>query len=213
MTNEEMEAFIGGRIETISALEVNPALANTNGLLLHLIPEHFNNNNPINWNDPDRQFKIKHAFRNFNGLDTVYSDQGHILGYTPNNKYFILNQTGIIEVFVNPIVIDNQFNNNLNYIIIDNVFISVHNFIEASKAVHRIIYSSLPPYYIYVSLLGIQGDYFLSRNHNYQTLNPFPAENGRFDQFSLNNLNDNIMREIIATINSGNKASPWQKIF
>jgi hypothetical protein len=214
MNIDEMKEFVNQRIDSVEKKDVNEGLVNTNGILIHFIPENLLDGNPLDWNNGDHKFKIKHSFRRLSGLDTQYSDLGDkILSYTPNNEYYICFQNGITETFRHPIENQNSLDGRFNYIKVENLFYAIRDFIEASKAVHDKLYKTIPPYHIFISLLGIQGAYFASFDKNYTTTIPFPGKNVRFESFQLNSLSDNIMPEIINGIHYGIRAtSQWKPI-
>lgn len=212
MTLKEMNDFVNSRIESIENKEIDQNLFNLNGTLIQFIPENLINTSPLNWNNTNQKNLIKGAFRRLSSLETNYSDSNNgIVGYTPNNEYFICFKNGIIETFKYPIIIENTFKVNIGkdfqYIKVENLFYVIRDFIDACKIVQDKIYQSIPSYYIFISLVGVKGVYFSSLDKNYSTTDPFPGKNARFEPFILNSLTDNIMTEIINGIHYGVKAA------
>jgi hypothetical protein len=214
MTQEEMTAFVGQRIESVKTKEVNPKLNNINGILLHFISDNLLDTNPIDWTNKDHTFKVTHSFRRFSELDTVHSDLGdRIVGYTPDREYYICFQNGIIEVFKGPIETQNSLNRQVDYTNIDHLFYAIRNFMDASQAIHKKLFKTIPPYNVFITLIGVGGTYFASFYKNYVTIKPFPSNNARFQPFVLNDIDGNLMKDIIAGVHYGIRASvEWTKL-
>ena len=159
----EMKDFVKSRIESVENNEINGNLNNTNGILIQFIPENLIDSSPIDWDNSQQQNLIKRAFRRLSSLETNYSDSNdQIVGYTPNNEYFICFKNGIIETYKHPIETDNSFGESYNYIKVENLFYVIRDFIDACKIVQDKIYQSIPSYYIFISLIGVKGAYFAS---------------------------------------------------
>lgn len=165
--------------------------------------------NPLNWKDDDQRFKISHAFRRLTGMGRTYAEEeDKIICYTPNSEYFICNQNGIIETY--RAGIERQLFGPHSYVKVDNLFYAVSDFVDACKDVHLKVYKSRPPYFVVVSLIGVQGTYFASFKNRYTTTSPFPSKNGRFEAFEWLDLNTNIKPAIINGVHYGLKHSlPW----
>ncbi len=212
MTEEQMKDFVTQRIELIENKGIKENLPNGNGLLINFIPENLIDQNLINWKDKKHPFIIKHAFRRMSDLTTIYEDLGtEILGYTPDREYFICFQNGIIETYKHPLEIQNSLNRGFDYIKVDNIFYQVRDTLDASKTVHQKIYKSIPPYYIFITFIGVTGTSFYSLDKKYHTTISFPGKNAKFESFVWNDLDDNIMPEIINGVHYGIRASAGWK--
>lgn len=206
MNEEQMKDFVKSRIELINNGSIKDSLAPKNGLLVHIIPSILEVGNIINWTDKklNHEFIIKHSFRKFSDLDSTFDNLGdRILGYTPRRILFNCFQSGIIETYKHPLDISNLSGSDLPSIKVDNIFYQIRNTLEAAKNVHEKIFKSNPPYYIFITCVGISGTYFYSLDKKYNTTVPFPFENARFEHFLWNDLKDNIMPEIINGVHYG----------
>lgn len=211
MNESEMKDFVSSRIEILERKVLNANLQNENGILIHFIPENLINNKPINWaGNKQDQFSIKYEFRRFSDTTTIYEDKGDgILGYTPNRELFFCFQDGIIETFKGPLEINSILLPGTKYVKVDHIFYQVRDTLLACIALHKKIFNSIPPFYIYITLIGVESAYFYSLDKKYYMPEPFPAVNGRFEPFVLNDLNDNIMPEIISGVHYGVRSIRW----
>ena len=204
ITKKEMKNFVSERIKLIEDRGIKKNLLDKNGLLINIIPENRIDQNLINWKDENHQFTIKHAFRRLSDLTTIYEDKGtEILGYTPDREYFICFQNGIIETYRHPLEVQNNLNRNYDYIKVDNIFYQVRDTLEAFKTMHQKTYKLIPPYYIFITFLGVKGTYFYSLDKKYYTDIPFPTKNARFEPFGWNDLINDVMPKIISGVNYG----------
>lgn len=216
MTVEKMKEFVGSRIDLISKGQIHDKIPKINGVLVHVIPQNQELCKPIDWNNDDanHKFILKNSFRRFSDLKSIYIENADgILSVNPDREFYYCFHNGIIETFRSPISVENQFVQDGMQLKIDNIFYQIGDTLDAAKNVHEKIYKSSPPYYIFVTLLGVGGALIYSVDRGYSLVEGFPSRNGRFEPFVWNNMNNNIMPEIKEGIHSGITASAkWNRI-
>ncbi len=209
MTEDQMIQFIDQRIDLISSGKIHEKIPQTNGVLVHIIPEDQKGCSPIDWNNAQskHQQTIKHAFRRFSDLKSKYIElPDGILSVNPDREYYFCSHIGIVETYISPISIDNLRLKNLTQLKIDNIFYQIRNTLDAAKIIHNRIYNSNSSYKIYVTLLGIGGTIVYSIDKGYTLTEGFPAINGRFAPFTWYDMEMNIMPEIIEGIHNAIKS-------
>ena len=214
MTEKQMKDFIKERINLIENNGIKENFSNQNGLLIHIIPGNLIDKNLIKWSEEKHQDIIKRAFKKIIEIETIYEDlDTGILGYTPDKKYFMCFQNGIVETYKHPLKSKNTLDRDFDFIKIDNIFYPISNTLESSKIVYQEILQSTPPYYIFITLLGVKGTYFCSYDESYKSIKPFQANNATFEPFTWDAFDDNIMSEIKSEVHCGiNKITETQKI-
>lgn len=165
MNEEQMIDLVKERMELIKQKGIKESLPNSNGLLVHVIPQNLLVESPLDFNNPNlnHEFILKHSFRRFSDLDSTFEKLNDgILGYTPDRQYYISFNNGLVETYKHPIEISNNFGSEFDYIKVDNVFFQIRNTLDATKLIYDKIFKCIPPFYVFVTFLGIRGTYFYS---------------------------------------------------
>ena len=214
MTQEEMKNWVTGRIELINDSGINENLPISNVILLDLFPSELCENNPIDWNDRNNKNRSINCFRRFTDAETEYTiHEDYSIGYTPHKEYFMLFQNGIVEVFHHPIRRETFLRPEIQYIRTENIIVEVRNFLLATRCINNRIYETNPPYYLFITLVGIHGSYFMSLDRNYVNTNPFEQQNARFEPFIIEDININYLPEIMNGIHYGIRSyGNWENI-
>jgi hypothetical protein len=214
-TEEEMIEYVSGRIELIEKGELHESIPKKNGVLVHVIPQNMDGLIPFDIEDDKKndRFEINYAFRSFSDLDAVFeNNEVGIFSYIENRGFYSCFQNGIVETYRSPIAIPNQLAGGMQQIKVDNIFYQIRSTLDAAKAVHQKIFKSKPPYFVFITLIGVGGTYLYSIDKNYVITDAFPSNNGRFHPFQWNDMKDDIMPEIISSVHYGIRASSgWKK--
>jgi|WetSurMetagenome_2_1015567.scaffolds.fasta_scaffold108794_2 hypothetical protein len=213
-TIKKNKEIINNRIIEIKKGLVNPKLDSSSGILLHFLPEVLLKEFDFNWEDRNQSNLIKREFRNFSSSEThYYKNKDGITGYTPDREYFISYKNGVIEIYKAGIERETNLDIKINYVKVDNLFYAISNFLNASTNIHKQLYKTAPPYYIFISLVNVQNTYFMSIDRNYNTNKPYPNENANFEPIIFHDLNKNIMPQIINEIHySLTHNATWNKL-
>ena len=208
MNIEQMNDFIAERINLIKDNKIKEKLPNQNGLLIHIIPEKLIEENLIDWSKERHQNILKNdAFKRLSGINTNYEDLGNrILGYSPDKKYFICFQNGIVETYKIPLKRSKISNQNHEFINVDNIFFQVLKTMEAAKITHQKILKPMPTYYIFITFLGIKNTYLYSFDNKYISAKPFPDKHTTFEPFIWEDFATDIIPDIKNVVHTGIKS-------
>lgn len=199
MTKEEINEFILDRIHAVEKHETDINLSNSDGILLHLIPKNISTDNPADFHDNKILNKTKSTFRKFSNLDTSYKIvDKDLLGYTPDKMYYKCSGNGIIESFRSGIIRKDM--PMLPYIVAEDFILEINKFLEAASEIHKTIYSSNPPYYFFVTLIGIKNQIVTSFVRNYQQQFPSTISEYTFDSIIMKDIDDKIQNEVLDEI-------------
>jgi len=193
MNIEQMKTFVAERIKLIDDKGIKENLSNQNGLLIHVIPENLVKQNLIDRSNESHKKIINEAFRRLSKVNTIYEDlESGIFGYSPNEKYFMCFQNGIIETYQPPIIKRN-FRNKSDCIRIDDTFFKIADTLNATQNIHQEIFKSSPPYYIFITFLGVQNTYIEFLYKEYKMIKLFPTKHVTFEPFKWEDLDANII--------------------
>jgi hypothetical protein len=183
-------------------------IPNNNGLLIHIIPEELITQNLINWENDNHKSLIKKSFHRSPFVDTIYDNtESEIIGFIPNEQYFVCFQNGIIEIFKHPFERENSFGGEYNYVKIDDIGFLINRALNSSKKIYQSLYNYTGPYFIVITFLGVFGTCFYSHKENFATNKPFPADHARFVPFQWNHVSINILPDIMNSIHKTIKES------
>lgn len=198
MTDQELKDFLTGRVQAIEEKQVNENLDNSNGLLLHVIPNQLSDERLVNWSEREQSNRPKRAFRRFSDSGIVFQDyEDGYLGYTPDREYVYWLDNGIIETYVSLMVIENNLAKNADWVKVENLLRHTYNFVNASMEVYKNIYNFSPPVQFLITLIGMKGIYFQSIEKNYTTTAPFPNKTLRFTPFEFVTLDESVIKKFM----------------